>query len=62
VGSLLFGLSLSVATALQLIGVDISTDYVQMLPFIAVIVVLVLFARRSYLPSALALPYVRGER
>jgi general nucleoside transport system permease protein len=62
VGSLLFGMSLSVATALQLIGVQISTDYVQMLPFIAVIVVLVLFARRSYLPSALALPYVRGER
>jgi general nucleoside transport system permease protein len=62
VGSLLFGMSLSVATALQLIGVEISTDYVQMLPFIAVIVVLVLFARRSYLPSALALPYVRGER
>jgi ABC-type uncharacterized transport system permease subunit len=62
VGSLLFGMSLSVATALQLIGVEISTDYVQMLPFIAVIVVLVLFARRSYLPSALAIPYFRGER
>lgn len=62
VGALLFGMSLSVATALQLIGVQISTDYVQMLPFIVVIVVLVLFARRSYLPSALALPYVRGER
>jgi ABC-type uncharacterized transport system permease subunit len=62
VGALLFGMSLSVATALQLIGVEISTDYVQMLPFIAVIVVLVLFARRSYLPSALALPYFRGER
>jgi general nucleoside transport system permease protein len=62
VGALLFGMSLSVATALQLIGIDISTDYVQMLPFIAVIVVLVLFARRSYLPSALALPYHRGER
>jgi ABC-type uncharacterized transport system permease subunit len=61
-GSLLFGMSLSVATALQLIGVQISTDYVQMLPFVAVIVVLVLFARRSYLPSALALPYHRGER
>jgi hypothetical protein len=27
-----------------------------------VIVVLVLFARRSDLPSALALPYVRGEK
>jgi general nucleoside transport system permease protein len=62
VGALLFGMSLSIATALQLIGVEISTDYVQMLPFIAVIVVLVLFARRSYLPSALAIPYFRGER
>jgi len=62
VGALLFGMSLSVATALQLVGIQISTDYVQMLPFIAVIVVLVLFARRSYLPSALALPYHRGER
>lgn len=62
VGALLFGMSLSVATALQLVGIQISTDYVQMLPFVSVIVVLVLFARRSYLPSALALPYVRGER
>jgi simple sugar transport system permease protein len=62
VGALLFGMSLSVSTALQLIGVDIPTDYVQMLPFVAVIIILVLFARRSYLPSALALPYVRGER
>jgi simple sugar transport system permease protein len=62
VGAVLFGLSLSVATALQLIGVDIQTDYVQMLPFVVVIVILVMFARRSYLPSALALPYVRGEK
>jgi ABC-type uncharacterized transport system permease subunit len=62
VGSLLFGLSLSIATALQLIGVNIQTDYVQMLPFIVVIVVLLLFARRYYLPSSLALPYVRGEK
>jgi ABC-type uncharacterized transport system permease subunit len=62
VGAVLFGMSLSIATALQLIGVEIQTDYVQMLPFVTVIVVLVLFARRSYLPSALALPYVRGEK
>lgn len=62
VGALLFGMSLSIATALQLIGVDIPTDYVQMLPFVAVIFVLVIFARRSYLPAALGLPYVRGER
>ena len=62
VGSVLFGMSLSVATALQLIGVSIPTDYVQMLPFIVVIVVLVLFARRAYLPAAMGRPYVRGEK
>ena len=61
-GSLLFGLSLSVTTALQLAGINISTDVVNMLPFIAVMLTLVIFARRSYLPPALALPYVRGQR
>lgn len=61
-GSLLFGISLSIATALQLAGIEIPTDWVQMLPFVTVILVLVLFARRAYLPSALALPYVRGDR
>ena len=61
-GSFLFGISLSVATALQLAGINISTDVVNMLPFIAIMVALVAFARRSYLPAALALPYVRGAR
>ena len=61
-GSFLFGISLSVATALQLAGFNISTDVVNMLPFIAIMVALVAFARRSYLPPALALPYVRGAR
>jgi general nucleoside transport system permease protein len=61
-GSFLFGISLSVATALQLAGINISTDVVNMLPFIAIMVALVAFARRSYLPPALALPYVRGAR
>lgn len=60
--ALLFGVSLSIATALQLAGIEISTDYVQMLPFVTVIAALILFGRRSVLPSALALPYVRGER
>jgi simple sugar transport system permease protein len=61
-GSFLFGISLSIATALQLAGVNISTDLINMLPFIAIIVALVAFARRSYLPPALCLPYVRGAR
>jgi simple sugar transport system permease protein len=61
-GGLLFGLSLSGATALQLIGVQIPIDIVQMLPFISVIVVLVVFVRDARLPSALGLPYLRGSR
>jgi simple sugar transport system permease protein len=60
--SLLFGISLSVTTALQLAGINISTDVINMLPFIAIMVALVIFGRRSYLPPVLALPYVRGAR
>jgi general nucleoside transport system permease protein len=61
-GSFLFGISLSIATALQLAGVDVSVDIVNMLPFIAIILALLIFARKSYLPPALALPYLRGSR
>ncbi len=60
--SLLFGLSFSIATALQLAGINISNDLVTMLPFIAIIVSLIAFGRRSYLPPALCIPYVRGAR
>ena len=62
VASVLFGISLSMATALQLAGINISTDVVTLLPFVAIMVALVLFGRRAYLPPALALPYVRGAR
>jgi simple sugar transport system permease protein len=62
VGAFLFGMSLSIATALQLAGISISTDVVNMLPFVAIILSLLIFARRSYLPPALCLPYVRGAR
>jgi simple sugar transport system permease protein len=62
IGSFLFGMSLSVTTALQLAGINIPIDYVNMLPFVAVMLALILFGRRSYLPPALALPYVRGVR
>jgi ABC-type uncharacterized transport system permease subunit len=61
-GSFLFGICLSIATALQLAGVNISTDVVNMLPFIAIILALLIFTRRSYLPPALCIPYVRGAR
>ena len=62
IGSLVFGMTVSLATALQLVGVNVSTDLVNMLPFVVVMVVLVVFARRAYLPAALGLPYQRGSR
>ncbi len=61
-GSFLFGIALSLSDSLQIAGIDIEIDIVNMIPFAAIIVALMLFARRSYLPPALALPYVRGQR
>jgi general nucleoside transport system permease protein len=61
-GALLFGVSLALTTALQVAGLNIPTDVVQMLPFLMVMLVLVVFARHTVLPPALGLPYVRGER
>ncbi len=62
IGAMLFGASLSIADWAQVAQIHISTDLVFMLPFILVLLVLVLFGRRAYLPAALALPYVRGAR
>ncbi len=62
IGAALFGASLAMTTALQVAGIDVPTDVVQMLPFAVVMLVLVLFGRNSMLPPALGLPYVRGER
>lgn len=61
-GGLLFGMSLSIAAALQLLGVAIPSDFVFMLPFVSIIIVLIVFAREARLPSALGLPYYRGSR
>jgi ABC-type uncharacterized transport system permease subunit len=61
-GAVLFGVSLALTTALQVAGVNVPTDVVQMLPFAMVMLVLVIFARHSVLPPALGLPYVRGDR
>jgi ABC-type uncharacterized transport system permease subunit len=62
IGSAAFGMTVSLATALQLVGVVIPIDVVNMLPFLAVLIVLVLFTRRVYLPAALGVPYERGSR
>lgn len=63
VASFFFGITISLGTALQAAGVtDIPDNLIHALPFVAIILALILFARRSYLPPALALPYVRGAR
>ncbi|MFO1067796.1 MAG: ABC transporter permease [Geminicoccaceae bacterium] len=62
IGALVFGVCLSLTTAFQVAGVNIPTDVIQMLPFAAVMAMLVIFGRRASLPAALGLPYVRGAR
>lgn len=61
-GAMLFGACLALTTALQVAGVDVPVDIIQMLPFAAVMAVLVVFGRRNRLPAALGLAYHRGER
>jgi general nucleoside transport system permease protein len=62
IGALMFGLSQSIARALQLVGIEIPADVAFMLPFVLIIVVLILFARQARLPATLGLPYHRGTR
>ncbi|HLS68169.1 MAG TPA: ABC transporter permease [Kiloniellales bacterium] len=61
-GALLFGSCLSLTTALQVGGLPVPTDIVQMLPFAVVMIFLAIFGRRAVLPAALGRPYNRGER
>lgn len=61
-GALLFGTCLSLTTALQVLGMNLPTDVIQMLPFITVMLVLVVFGRRSALPAALGTLWTRGAR
>lgn len=61
-GALLFGACLSLTTAMQVAGINIPTDVIQMIPYLAVLAMLIAFGRRSSLPAALGIPYVRGAR
>jgi general nucleoside transport system permease protein len=61
-GAAIFGACLSLTTALQVAGVNVPTDVIQMIPFAAVMAVLIIFGRNAHLPAALGIPYVRGAR
>ena len=62
VASVLFGMLRSLGNGLQILGIDIRTEFVTMLPYIGVMVALVLLAGKTALPSALGIPYARGRR
>lgn len=61
-GALVVGVSSSLTTAVQVAGLQVPTDVVQMIPFALIIAFLVLFGRSARLPAALGLPYERGAR
>lgn len=60
--SFIYGIFVAMGTVLQLTTLNIPNDVVTMMPFVAVVIVLTFFARRSALPPALATAYVRGAR
>jgi len=59
-GGLLFGFALALTSALQVAGINISPDFILMMPYLVVILALLLFTRSSDLPSSLGIPYKRG--
>lgn len=61
-GALLFGVTQSLSSGLQVLGVNVRPEFILMLPYVMVIVALVVIARHTLLPSAFGLPYRRGEK
>jgi general nucleoside transport system permease protein len=62
VGAILFGMLNALGDSLQILGVDVRTEFIGMFPYIGIMVAMVLLAGRTALPSALGLPYARGQR
>jgi len=62
VGAVVFGLLRSLETGLPIVGVDVHVEFLQMIPYLGIVVALFILARRVSLPAALGLPYERGTR
>jgi simple sugar transport system permease protein len=62
IGALAFGLLRSLEVGLPIAGVDVRTEFLQMIPYLGIILALVVLAGRTALPTALAVPYQRGRR
>ncbi|MGH2530730.1 MAG: ABC transporter permease [Thermomicrobiales bacterium] len=61
-GAILFGMLRALGDGLQIAGINVRSEFVTMLPYIGIMVALALLAGRAALPSALGVPYVRGDR
>jgi len=55
--SLAFGALMGLDTGLQIAGVDVRTEFLQMIPYVGIVVALVVFGRGARLPRALGFPY-----
>jgi simple sugar transport system permease protein len=57
-----FGLLRALANGIQILGIDVRPEFVTMLPYVGTMAALVLLARSTRLPTALGVPYTRGQR
>jgi general nucleoside transport system permease protein len=62
IGAILFGMLNSLGDGLQIINVNVRTEFIGMMPYIGIMVALVVLAGRTALPAALGIPYARGQR
>jgi ABC-type uncharacterized transport system permease subunit len=62
IAAVLFGMLRSLGNGLQILGVNVRSEFITMLPYIGIMVALVGLAGRTALPAALGLPYARGRR
>jgi simple sugar transport system permease protein len=62
VASVLFGQLRSLGNGLQILGIDVRTEFVTMLPYLGIMIALAALAGRTALPAALGIPYARGRR
>jgi general nucleoside transport system permease protein len=60
--ALVFGFLRGLPTALQLTSIDVPSEFLEMIPYIGVIVLVVALGRRVRLPASLGLAYHRGAR
>jgi simple sugar transport system permease protein len=62
IGAVLFGMLRALGDGLQVLGVDVRTEFIGMMPYIGIMLALVILAGRTALPAALGVPYARGHR